>query len=115
MTRPKGSKNKILKRETKTYSTTNCNICKKEYRYDKRKNMGKYCSKKCFGDGIRGKYKKSNHEYLLRIIKPKQEHSREAYGITIPPRYVEKYNLLGKKFNIKISPKGKFILYTKVK
>jgi len=38
-----------------------------------------------------------------------------AYGITIPAIYIKKYNLFGKKFKLRVSPKGKFILYTKVK
>ncbi len=55
-----------------------------------------------------------SREYLFRRLTVGNK-TGDAYGITIPTIYVKKYNLLGKKFKLRISPKGKFILYTKVK
>ena len=55
------------------------------------------------------------YERILRIIKTASTGQTEVYGITIPPKYVRKYNILHKKFTIRVSPQGKFILYTKIR
>ena len=93
-----------------------CEVCQRKkssfYLLNKR---GIYCSRECYLKQNKDKRVDRVYEYILRIIKPKQENSTEVYGITISPRYVRKYDLLGKKFKVRVSPMGKFILYTKLK
>jgi len=55
-----------------------------------------------------------NREYMFRRL-TKGNKTGDAYGLTIPRVYVKKYKLLGKKFQIRVSPYGKFILYSQVK
>ena len=43
-------------------------------------------------------------EYICRCLTPGNK-TGAAYGLTIPRQYVKDYNLLGKKFNIKIGKK----------
>ena len=94
-----------------------CKNCKKKfevYLSKNRKDRGYYCSQKCWGVSKRGKMGsiKKEYEYTLRIIKP--DKNSVMYGISVPRYYVEKYKLLKKKFKIKISPYGKFMIYTKL-
>lgn len=60
------------------------------------------------------KHRGARGEYVFRVI-GKYKNGREIYGVTIPKDYIKKYNLLGQKFKIRISPAGKFILYSKIK
>lgn len=52
-------------------------------------------------------------EYKCRVIVQPSKGSA-TYGITIPEEIMNKYNLYDKRFKIRISPKGKFILYSQV-
>ena len=52
---------------------------------------------------------KREGEYCIRVLDGKQH---RIFGLTIPAKIVKKYNLEGSIFKIRISPKGKFILYS---
>lgn len=54
-----------------------------------------------------------SYQYLVRLLTTKNK-SGDTYGLTIPSEVVKKYNLFHKKFKLKVSPKGKYILYVKM-
>jgi hypothetical protein len=51
-------------------------------------------------------------EYCVRVVVKKDN---PVYGLTIPTKLVEKHKLLGKVFKVRISPNGRFILYSETK
>ena len=80
----------------------NCKICNKET------SNKTYCSYTCKAKAPRS----MRGEYIFRKLTSGNK-TGDAYGITIPAMLVMKHNLLGKKFKIKVTDKGKFIMYTK--
>ncbi len=60
------------------------------------------------------KYRGPSYQYIVRML-TKNNRTGDNYGITIPTEIVKKYKLFHKKFILKISRKGKYILYIKIK
>ena len=60
------------------------------------------------------KYRGPSYEYVCRML-TKRNRTGDAYGITIPRKLVEEYELLGKKFKVSINKKGLFIIKTVIK
>ena len=75
--------------------------CKKCHKILKQYNKHGYCMK----------HLRENHQYIVRVCSKNE--SGTNYALTIPKEAVKKYNLYKKKFSVRISPKGWFILYTK--
>ena len=72
------------------------------------KKYRKFCSRSC----ARKQKRTPRFEYVVRLL-TKGNKSGDAYGLTLPAELVEKHDLLGKKFKIKTSPKGRLMLYVK--
>lgn len=84
---------------------TECTICGKDI--SKLPKNRKICNK-CINHRAKG----MKGEYKCRII-VQPSRGNPTYGITVPEEIMNKYNLYNKKFKIKVSPKGKFVLYTR--
>ena len=54
---------------------------------------------------------KKRGEYCVRVLDGKM-HTK--FGLTIPNKIVKKYKLEKRIFKLRISPKGKFILYSDI-
>ena len=90
-------------------------MAKKINKYQKNKEyfsnyMRNYFHKKRKEKGLKTK---NRGEYCVRVLaRYKDKKIPRIYGVTIPTKMVKKYKLEGKVFKLRISPKGKFILYS---
>ncbi len=55
-----------------------------------------------------------SYQYVCRML-TKGNRTGDAYGITIPRELVEKYKLLGKKFDVYVKHTGVFVIKTQIK
>ena len=97
------------------YKRKTCKFCKRRI---KMKENQEFCSDICRHSYRRDiLYKKwgrgPSYQYICRVLTTKNK-SGDAFGITIPRELVEKYNLLGKKFDIEVKKKGVFVIKTNI-
>ena len=92
----------VIKKNAKITECVNCGK-------DISKLLKRRICNKCIKNRIHG----ARGEYKCRII-VQPSNKAPTYGITIPDEIIIKYNLYDKKFKIRVSPKGKFILYSQV-
>ena len=105
-----------MKKEIKTQRRT-CKFCKKRF-VVKESSKHEFCSQICEQDHKRVTlYKKFGrgpaYEYICRALTVGNK-TGDAYGITIPRKLVEEYNLYGKKFKVEVTKHGVFMIKTKI-